>query len=365
MPGEVNSGEWLAYEQAKQEGTLESARVLHEGGQEDPPEETRRSIELEGVYADSAIGAKIEARVKAGNQPIALFSDIDNTFYKKGEVDLSEKLDRMLTKNNWGLVYDTGRDFPMVDEQKDLPKADVVVGAVGTEIFVKKSDGNYEQDQDYRDLLLGTWDRDEVYVIAQELVDENEGLIFQPRDVPGAAERGDTDQSPQEFKISFNIEGDHERARQITSTIEGRLPGARVILSQDINRPDWWNVDLLPVHAGKELAVRYLSEKLGIGGMVSGDSGNDMSMLTESGCPGILVGNAHDHVKAEVVTLEPMASFGMETRKLPNGCKISYGRKGIDDAATGLMNALRQGDLTGEDAKWFVKSFIELSKEEE
>lgn len=363
--GESRSSDWMAFEQAKDQSNLELARRNSDQSERyDKFGRERRAIpEPEGVYADSSMALKIASRVKKGNQPIALFTDIDNTFYRQEEAELSGKLASILDENKWGLVYVTGRDLPAVEGQDDLPQADIVVASVGTEIFVKKPDGTYEQDSGYRKLLLGTWDRAEVYKVAQQLVNENEALEFQPRDVSGTFVREGAGQEPQEFKISFNISGDQKTADQICALVEERISGARVVLSQDIHKENWWNLDLLPIHAGKELAVRHLTEKLGLIGHVGGDSGNDISMLVDSGLPAILVGNAHEHVKAEVVGLEMMpTSSGMQVRRLENGCKIACGREKVDEAAAGLINALQQGDLNPEEAQWFIHSLICLSE---
>lgn len=357
----------LAFQQAKETANLEYARRIREGedGFDKLGHEALPEVELKGVYENSAIAGKIEKRRELGLSPVALFSDIDNTFYKKGMVETTNRLNQVLGKNDWGLIYVTGRDFPGVEQQTDLPKADVVVGAVGTEIFVRQKDDSYTADEDYRNLLLGTWNREKIYGTAQQLVEENSDLVFQERDVPGAYESGKVDQPPQEFKISFNIFGNTETAHRISQLIEDEIEGAKVVLSQDINDPNRWNVDLLPISAGKELAVRYLTEKLGIRGIVGGDSGNDLSMLVEGGHPAILVGGSHEHVKAEILQFEPAASTGMQMRELPNGKRVAFGRDSIDTAAQGLINVLQQGDFNPEDAKWFVQSLYEVSKQEE
>ncbi len=364
-----------AYDQAKAEANLEYGRRVTRDHEREENGEDRiygelgqeRVIkkELTGLFKDSSIADKIKRREGAGLSPVALFTDIDNTFYRKGQVEATHKLECVLLDNDWGLTYVTGRDFQMVDEQTDLPKADVVVGAVGTEIYVRSKDGKYAMDEEYRKLLLGTWDRGEVYKISQEIVAFNPSIVFQERDVPEANESGKTNHPPQEFKISFNVFGDNKAAQSMVDIMNNKIRGARVILSQDIHDPQRWNIDLLPVHAGKELAVRYLSEKLGVRGVVSGDSGNDLTMLTDSRYPAILVGGSHEHVKGEIMQFIPAPGPSMQTRELVTGHKIIIGEDGIDTAAKGLLNNLQKGDFNPEDAKWFVRSLYELSRQED
>ena len=99
--------------------------------------------------------------------------------------------------------------------------------------------------------------------------------------------------------------------------------------------------------------------------MVSGDSGNDLTMLTDSRYPAILVGGSHEHVKGEIMQFIPAPGPSMQTRELVTGHKIIIGEDGIDTAAKGLLNNLQKGDFNPEDAKWFVRSLYELSRQED
>ncbi len=364
--GERQAG--LRHQQAKEEGLLEQARREREEPEKyGQGREVIVNPELGGVYKTGTIADKIEERLGRGQDPLALFSDIDGTFYHEDIPEVSEKLSHILEENSWGLVFVTGRDFRMVDEQENLPKADVVVGAVGTEIHVRQKDGSYVRDEEFRDLLLDTWDRKEIYKESKEIVKENEKIVFQTRDLPGALESGKVDQPPQEFKISFWIDGDLEEAQRFAELFKERTPGAETVLSADINS-DSFNLDLLPQGAGKGAAIKYLSAKLGVGGIVAGDTGNDVSMLLESGHPAILVGGATKEAKTAVMGYEgskDMASFSSQVRKLPGGQRIMIGRDNSEKAGRALIHALQQGDLNPKDARWFVSSLYRLSKKED
>lgn len=348
----------LKVEQAKNEANLERARTA------EPSQEELPKIEFTGVYENSNIAAKIQHRLEKGQRPLALFSDIDNTFYRKDQVEAMQALDQVMEEEKMAKIYITGRDQPMVESQTDLPKADIVAGAVGTEIYVKQKDGGYKLDEEYRQILLNTWDREKIYQAAQRLVAENPGLMFQPRDVPGAFERGDTNQSPQEFKTSFHAFGEYTDMERMVELLEKELVGARAIGSTDIYNPKKFNIDLLPLHAGKELAIRYLAEKFGLKGFAAGDSGNDLAMLLEGGQPAILVGGARQEAKAIVLeTGEP--SPRSDVRELhQEGLiqKIYVGKDHYDDAAKGIVNALSRGDFNPENALQFVNSLYQLSK---
>lgn len=77
----------LKIEQAKGETNLERVRSG------EPIQEELPKIEFTGVYEDSNIAAKIQKRLEKGQHPLALFSDIDNTFYRKDQVEAMQTLD--------------------------------------------------------------------------------------------------------------------------------------------------------------------------------------------------------------------------------------------------------------------------------
>ncbi len=316
-PNEDERQAALRHQQAKEEGLLEQARREREEPEKyGQGRERIVNPELGGIYETGTIVDKIGERLSRKQAPIALFSDIDNTFCHKDMPEVSETLSRILEENSWGLVFVTGRDFKMVDELEDLPEADVVVGAVGTEIHVRQKDGSYVRDGEFRNLLLGTWNRDTIYKESQEIVKKNERIVFQTRDLPGALESGKVDQPPQEFKISFWIGGDLKEAQRLVELFKEKTPGAETILSADAYEPNRFDLDLLPQKAGKGAAIKYLSAKLGLGGIVAGDTGNDLSMLLESGHPAILVGGATKEAKIAVMGYEDTASFSSQVKKL-------------------------------------------------
>jgi len=324
-------------------------------------QEILSQVELSGIYKDSSISRKIEKRKTDGLQQVVLFSDIDNTFYDRNNPDASSHLSNMLEKMSWGVVYVTGRDQEMVESQNDLPKADIVVGAVGTEIYILNTEGKYVRDEEFREILLGSWDRDTIYQEAKDIVNRHSDISFQPRDNPDLI--GQEGHEPQEFKISLHIFGEIEKAQEVAKLFD-QIKGIKVIFSTDIHNPNKFNLDLLPETGGKELAVQYLSNKLGIKGFVAGDSGNDLGMLLDSGHPAILVGGAQEETRAAVVNYQADGLFDRQIRRMPNGQEIRIGTDKIDDASRGIINALQQADFNPEDAKWFVTNLYNMSKKE-
>lgn len=348
----------LKIDQAKAETNLERARSG------EPAKENLPKIEFTGVYKESKIANRIQERLDNNQHPLALFSDIDNTYYRRDQIEAMNELDRLLELEAIGKVYITGRDQPMVENQKDLPKADVVAGSVGTEIYVLQENDEYQLDEEFRQLLLNTWNRNKIYETAQRLTHEYPQLIFQPRDRPGAYERNETNQPPQEFKISFHVYGEYSDLEETVKLLEENISGARAIGSTDIHDSHKFNIDLLPLQAGKEMVISYLCQKLGLAGFTAGDSGNDLSMLIEGGQPAILVGGARQEAKAITLQLGE-TSPRTDVREFPQGGKIQkiyIGRDKYEDAARAIVNALGRGDFNPDNAVRFVIDLCNINR---
>jgi len=355
----------LEFQQAKEEGLLEQARRSREEPEKYDAFGRERigPVELEGVYRSGTIAEKINHRLEHGQSPLVLFSDIDNTFYHRELPKEADRLTQILEENHWGLVFATGNEADILSRRPELPKADIVVGAVGTDIAVRQRDGSYMRDEEYQRLLGENWDRPQIIKESRAIIAENPHIMFQDKTNP--------DQNPEvkePFKVSFWVRGDISDADAELEKFRARLgPNVQISAVIDINVPERYNIDILPKNAGKAFAVRYLVNKLGIFGPVAGDSENDIDMLTESSQPAILVGNASQRTRESVLLAtrgEKAASFGTEVQKLPTGAKITIGRKGTEDAARGLVSILEKGDINPEDARWFVSSLYRLSKKE-
>lgn len=357
----------IQYEDTKAASNLEIGRRIKAG------EETITSLgevetETAKIFENSTILGKIETRMDHGKQPVALFADIDNTFYHPEETEAMHDLYHLIGENNYGLIYVTGRDLPIVEGQKDLPQADIVVTAVGTEIYVRTKEGQYVADENYAQLLRKNWKREDVYAAVGKIVDErSEAVQFQPRD-KREGEEGKDPRGPQEFKISLWVDGENaDYVASLAKKMQAEIPHSQIITSEDINISGRYNIDLLPEGVSKSFAVRYLSRALGLKGFVAGDSGNDVAMLIESGHTGILVGGARKDAKKSLVEIgdkkESTAGLiiireGEEGQRQ----KIVIGREDIDRAARGIINVLGRADLNPHDAKDFVLSLYRLSQ---
>jgi len=201
-----------------------------------------------------------------------LISDIDNTLIGDWEAlqALLEKIRQADGKVGFGIA--TGRRLESalkVLKEWKVPLPDVLVTAVGTEIYYRdstESDPGYQQHLDYR------WEPRAVREAMQELP----GIRMQ-----GAAEQ-------RQYKISYFMDPDKAPSvKEITGRLRQRHLHANVVFSHGMY------LDVLPMRASKGSAIRYLADKWGIpvdSILVAGDSGNDEEMLSGNTL-GVVVGN--------------------------------------------------------------------------
>jgi sucrose-6F-phosphate phosphohydrolase len=204
-----------------------------------------------------------------------LASDIDGTLLLDDEPTPGLETLRLLLQNapaDVRLVYVSGRSFaqtqPLV-KQGILPPADAIAAMVGTELWLPPWD---EPDPEYHRLLSRSWDREAVARVVQGF-DE----------VRPQPERYQTD-----LKASYFCE-DQTVVERLREALNKRGLRARIIWSAGKH------LDLLPRAAGKLQAVEFVRRRWQVPPklvLVSGDSGNDRSMLAEPGYLSVAVGNA-------------------------------------------------------------------------
>jgi sucrose-phosphate synthase len=202
-----------------------------------------------------------------------LVCDIDNTLIGDREAlaELLVWLDAHRDRVAFGVA--TGRVLERtlsVLEEWNVPRPDVLISAVGSEIHYGRPD--LVRDLNWRRTIDYRWDT----------LSLRECLA----DVPGIRLQSARDQ--REFKLSYFVDRfAWPGTREIRKRIKEHGLAASVIFSHHEF------LDLLPIRASKGRAIQYLARRWGFEMdevLVAGDSGNDADML-RSGALGVVVKN--------------------------------------------------------------------------
>jgi len=201
-----------------------------------------------------------------------LVTDIDDTL-----VGDAEALGRLLSWRRanaprvaFGVA--TGRSYARTLEvlaKWEVPLPDVLVTAVGTEI---RFAADLKPDRAWEGHIRHGWRRDEV--------------VRALAGAPGLRKQPDENDGP--YKASWDVvPGRTVDLEAVRRLLRARGLAARLVFSQGKF------LDVLPVRAGKGLAVRFLALRLGLpleAFLVAGDSGNDLEMLVGD-TMAVVVGN--------------------------------------------------------------------------
>jgi sucrose-6F-phosphate phosphohydrolase len=207
-----------------------------------------------------------------------LISDVDNTLLGDDEA-LSRFADWYESAEvRPYLAYCSGRFFPSLWRSiltTKLPHPDVIIGGVGTEIYLTVSGERVAGWPENAD----AWDRDAI----ETLLRVHKELEPQPVEFQS------------EHKISF-YGRDFEPAFLTHLRRQLKARGHQVEIVYSSNR----DLDVLPPATNKGTAAAYLARCCRVEPrrvIVCGDSGNDMSMFQQGFC-GVVVGNAHPELRA-------------------------------------------------------------------
>jgi len=204
-------------------------------------------------------------------------TDLDNTLVGDDQAlaELNHKLSQHRQEYGTKIVYATGRSptlYRQLQTEKQLLPPDALVAAVGTEIYLN---GSETPAPAWSEKLSLGWNRDLILATTAHFAD----LVPQP----------DSEQRP--FKVSFFLAETvaNEVILQLESLLHQQGLDIKLIYStgQDL--------DILPGHSDKGLAVEFLRSSWGVAPeqtVVCGDSGNDIALFAVGESRGIIVGNA-------------------------------------------------------------------------
>ncbi|MBD2136264.1 sucrose-phosphate phosphatase [Anabaena sp. FACHB-1237] len=208
-------------------------------------------------------------------QQFLFITDLDNTLVgdDAAMVKLMERLVEHRQKYGTKIIYSTGRSlflYKELKEEKQLPEPDILVCAVGTEIYT-----NNHINQNWSKKLSPNWHRDIVEKIAKSFPE----LEPQPN-----SEQGD-------FKLSYYLK--EKLATTIVPELEQQLQAAQLDIQVIYSGSK--DLDILPRNANKGMAMTFVRETLEIAvekTVACGDSGNDIALFAGRKEKGIIVGNA-------------------------------------------------------------------------
>jgi hypothetical protein len=198
------------------------------------------------------------------------------------------------------LVYVTGRDQARVKQaikSYQLPQPNYVITDVGTKIYRVTENGWQEMPQ-WEIEIAQDWRQ-----LSRQAV---KAIIGEHRDL-----RMQEMSKQNTHKLSYYLPL-HVDKDTIIQAIDSRLQAESIQASLvwSIDEPNGIGLlDVLPLHATKLHAIKFLKEHLGYEHpevVFAGDSGNDLPVL-ESDVQSVLVSNASDDVKASAMTLAKAA----------------------------------------------------------
>jgi sucrose-6F-phosphate phosphohydrolase len=229
---------------------------------------------------------------------VFLCTDMDRTILPNGPQPESpqarERLSQVASHEEVTLAYVTGRNRELVESgirKFQVPQPEYVIGDVGTTIYRIGSDG-WEPLEDWSHEISQDWQN----VTREDLADQLKDITSLQLQEPDRQGR---------FKLSYYTSSHVDRdtlLELVRSRLMWRGVNASLIWSIDEER-DLGLLDILPKHATKLHAIRFLMQKRGFDEertVFAGDSGNDLPALT-SELQAVLVRNAPEEVRMEAL----------------------------------------------------------------
>lgn len=231
---------------------------------------------------------------------LLLCTDMDRTIIPNGrqpEHPKARSLFRRLCKlPEILLVYVTGRHLQLVKEaiaEYNLPEPEYAITDVGTKIY-RRFDTNWYEMLPWIDQIAKDW-QGKTHSHLKLALDDFSELVLQE----------DSKQSDYKLSYYLPLNADHEQIlKQVDQQLKQLGVAASLIMSSDEPKQTGL-LDILPLHATKLHAIKFLQQHLGYGldeTIFSGDSGNDLAVLGSS-IRAILVANAEPEIKQQALSL--------------------------------------------------------------
>ena len=210
--------------------------------------------------------------------PFLFVTDLDYTLVgdKKALDKLNQRLEKHRKEYGTRIVYATGRSlilYKQLTQEQSLIEPDALIASVGTEIYLDSK--TYKLDSEWSEKLTFGWNPNLIAKIANKYLE----LVPQQQSEQGI------------FKASYLIR--EKDAVKILPELRSELESNS--LKFNLIYSGGKDLDILPLHADKGLAVKFLQQKWEVDSTrtdVCGDSGNDIALFSAGEERGIIVGNA-------------------------------------------------------------------------
>ncbi len=231
------------------------------------------------------------------SQRLFICTDLDRTLIPNGPQPESpgarKRFAQLCASESVLLAYVSGRDQGLVKQaiaDFSLPRPDYVIGDVGTTLYHIGEQGEWERQAQWEEAIGVDW-KGRSHQDLKALFADIQSLRLQE------------DEKQNRYKLSYYLPPD-QAIQSLLDEMQRRLHGIEVAASLI------WSIDettatglldVLPERATKYHAIDFLRESLGYGldeMLFSGDSGNDMEVLT-SPVPAVLVANAQPGVRQQ------------------------------------------------------------------
>ncbi len=298
---------------------------------------------------------------KLNFRPTVLFTDFDKSYYWPDHHDQAVKVAALAEKFAIPIVVVSGNSYEDIVQKisqinashpdNPLPWPDVIAGAIGTEIYVRRqtADGSikYERDDFFSKQITDTgFDNQALSRAAADAIKKGElkQWNFEPQPI-----------KPLPFKLSFFTMATEAEREQMLKDLEAVFPAAPVISiaeqveysqahREDIARGGQrrYCIDFIPVEP-KRFATDYLIKVLGIKrALAVGDGGNDTNLVRDSlANVGVITGGATPQLQKEGLAGMPPQTDSLtgEFRKLKPGKRIFVATQAVGG---GILEAAKK-----------------------
>ena len=231
------------------------------------------------------------------NFKLLLACDLDRTIFPNGQAPFSiealEKFSHLVSDSKICLAYISGRSLSRAlkgMEEFNVPVPNIYVGDCGTTIYIRNSDGKFEEHKEWKSEFLDDWG---------EIRGNNINSLI--ASIPSLVPQEEDNQNIYKQSYYFPASQQNEIKKEVDEKLLSLNIKFQVItlLEEEDNKG---YLDVIPESATKEHALKYLQRYLFVtedNVIYAGDAGNDLLALT-SGCKAIVVNNASPNFKEEV-----------------------------------------------------------------